>query len=127
MEGMSHRQRAVEGLLFAAGAVSLAVGVIGIFLPLLPTTPFLLLAAWCFVRSSPRAHAWLYRQKVIGPALRDWEERKAISRRAKTQAVSLIVLSAALIWWRVKVLPVKIGVTVLLVAVSAFILTRKER
>lgn len=127
MEGMSHRQRAVEGLLFAAGAVSLAVGVIGVFLPLLPTTPFLLLAAWCFVRSSPRAHAWLYRQKVIGPALRDWEERKAISRRAKTQAVSLIVLSAALIWWRVKVLPVKIGVTVLLAAVSAFILTRKER
>lgn len=78
-------------LLLAAGLLFLALGAVGIFLPLLPTTPFLLLAAACFSRSSRRMHAWLLRNRLFGPILRDWEERGAIARRIKWFATILMV------------------------------------
>lgn len=78
-------------LLLAAGLLFLALGAVGIFLPLLPTTPFLLLAAACFSRSSRRMHAWLLQNRVFGPILRDWEERGAIARRVKWLASILMV------------------------------------
>ena len=70
-----------------AGGVSLALGGIGIFLPLLPTTPFLLLAAYCFQKSSPRLHNWLVGHPTFGPAIKDWQQHGAISRTAKIQAM----------------------------------------
>jgi uncharacterized membrane protein YbaN (DUF454 family) len=59
------------------GALALATGVVGIFLPLLPTTPFVLLAAFCFARGSPRWEAWLLAHPRFGPLVRDWRERHA--------------------------------------------------
>ena len=70
----------------AAGAISLGLGLIGVPLPLLPTTPFLLLAAFCFGRSSPRLHAWLVEHPRLGPPIRDWQDHGAISRKAKFMA-----------------------------------------
>ena len=67
----------------AGGAVCVALGVIGIPLPLLPTTPFLLLAAYCFARGSERLHDWLVTHPRLGPPIRDWRRHGAISRRAK--------------------------------------------
>jgi uncharacterized protein len=69
-----------------AGLLSLGLGLVGIVLPLLPTVPFLILAAFCFARGSERLHGWLTGHPVLGPPIRDWEERGAIARRAKVLA-----------------------------------------
>ena len=68
----------------------------GLLLPVVPTVPFLLLAAICFARSSDKAHKWLLEHDQFGPAIRDWRERGAISRRAKW-ASTLCMLAAILI------------------------------
>ena len=68
------RHRSVRYLLLAIGWLSVALGVIGIFLPVLPTTPFLLLAAACFVRSSRRFYIWLVTHPHLGPWIRDYLE-----------------------------------------------------
>lgn len=115
-----------KAILFTIGIISLALGIIGIFLPVLPTTPFVILAAWCFLRSSPQAHQWLYRQPVIGDVLRNWEDSRSISRKTKITAIAMIALSLVVIWLRVEVLGVQIAVTALLIGVSAFICTRPE-
>jgi len=77
-------------LLIIAGIISVAVGVVGIFVPLLPTTPFLLLAAACFLRSSERLHRWLTTHRWLGPFLRNYQEHRAITNRARV--VVLLVL-----------------------------------
>ncbi len=77
--------------LLLAGWTSLALGVIGIFLPLLPTTPFVLLSAYCFSKSSPRLHQWLIQQPTLGPMIQDWERYGSISRGAKITATVLMV------------------------------------
>jgi hypothetical protein len=87
-------------LFFVAGWAFIALGVVGLFLPLLPTTPFLLLASSCFVRSSPRARAWLYRSRLFGPMLRDWDERRAVRRSVKLLAGVAIVAAMVLTWIR---------------------------
>ena len=75
------------------GFVLLALGVIGIFLPLLPTTPFLIGAAACFAKSSEKWHAWLLSNRVFGPTIIKWQERKCISRSTKFAAIgSMLVL-----------------------------------
>lgn len=76
-----------------------ALGVIGAFLPILPTTPFLLLAVGCFARSSPKLEAWLMNHKTFGPPLKNWRERGAISKRAKITAISLMTLSYIGFWF----------------------------
>jgi uncharacterized membrane protein YbaN (DUF454 family) len=79
---------------FAVGALSVGLGIIGIVLPLLPTTCFLLLAAWCFARSSRRAERWLHENRLFGRYLRDYRERGVISSRARH--VSLVTLWACI-------------------------------
>ena len=68
------------------GVLSVSFGALGVFLPLLPTVPFMLLAAFCFARSSPQLHHWLISHPVFGPPIIDWQERGAISRRGKIAA-----------------------------------------
>lgn len=75
------------------GTISLVLGIIGIFLPLLPTTPFLLLTAALFFRSSPRLYNWLIRQKYLGLYIRNFREHKAIPLHAKITSISLIWIS----------------------------------
>jgi uncharacterized protein len=94
-----HRSRAVRALLWIAGSVSLALGIIGIALPGLPTTPFVLLAAACYAKASPRLHQWLLNHRWFGPTLRDWERDHSITRRTKTIAVvSMLVMVSFSIW-----------------------------
>lgn len=77
-------------LWIALGLLFLLLGGIGVVLPLLPTTPFVLLAAACFAKSSPRLHDWLLSSEVFGPMLRDWEKNKCVSASVKILAVSMM-------------------------------------
>jgi uncharacterized membrane protein YbaN (DUF454 family) len=90
-----HDSPLVRGLLIAAGAVCVVLGVIGIFLPLLPTTPLMLLAAACFARSSRRFHDWLLANRTFGPLIREWEKHRSIPRRTKLTAIVLMSLTLA--------------------------------
>lgn len=86
-------EKMIRGVLFVAGGLSLLLGIIGAFLPLLPTVPFVLLTAMCWGRASPRFHAWLLNHQTFGPMVRDWRERGAIPRRAKYLAWTMMTVS----------------------------------
>ncbi|MDK3017861.1 YbaN family protein [Pseudodonghicola flavimaris] len=73
------------------GLISVGLGIVGIFLPLLPTVPFMLLAAFLFSRSSPRLHNWILSHKTFGPLIEDWNRSGAIRPRAKRLATLSIV------------------------------------
>jgi len=89
-----------------AGACSLLTGVVGIFLPLLPTTPFVLLAAFCFSRGSRRCETWLLQHPRFGPMVRDWRANRAIPLRAKQLATTMMAIGSAWAWW---VMPSRFG------------------
>jgi hypothetical protein len=80
----------VRWALWSLGVLALALGIVGVFLPLLPTTVFLLIALWAFSRSSPRFHRWLYDHPRLGPPLRAWHRHRVISPGAKAAAVGLM-------------------------------------
>lgn len=104
----------------------LILAIIGIFLPGLPTVPFLLLAAWFSARSSPRLHQWLHHHAVFGKLLVDWETNKSISRRSKVIAVLMLLLSYAVMLLRVEHVWMLTGVALLFVAVAIFLISRPE-
>jgi uncharacterized membrane protein YbaN (DUF454 family) len=94
-----HSSRTVRALLWIAGSVALALGLIGVVLPGLPTTPFVLLAAACYARASPRLHAWLLSHRWMGPMLRDWERERSLTRHIKAVAiVSMAVMVGVSVW-----------------------------
>ena len=81
---------------FSLGTLALVLGAIGVVLPLLPTTPFVLLAAYAFAQSSERAHNWLLRHRLFGPMIDDWRAYGAIRRRAKILAVASMLVIVGL-------------------------------
>lgn len=88
-------------LYIIAGTLALLLGIIGIFLPLLPTTPFLLLASACYIRGSERMHQWLLNQRHLGPYLRSYQAGRGIPLRAKIAAISLMWTSLGISMWLV--------------------------
>lgn len=118
----------LKGLLFVLGWLCFVIGVIGAFVPILPTTPFLLLAGVCFSKSSPRFHTWLLSLPVMGAGMRDWNENRVIRPRAKVLCLSMILLGLFLIWRSPKIpFLVQLSVSVAMVSVSGFVLTRRHR
>ncbi len=109
-------------ILICIGWLSVAAGIVGIFLPLVPTVPFLLLAAACFSRSSERFHGWLLKHKRLGPLLHDYLQGTGIPLRAKVTAIGMVwvsFLTSAFIfvqvtWFRVLLLAIASGITVYL-------------
>lgn len=93
-------RRPLRWLWMVAGGLSLALGVVGAFLPLLPTVPFVLLAAFCFSRGSERCERWLLEHPLFGPPVRQWREQRAVPLRAKQIASVMMAVSSALAaWW----------------------------
>lgn len=94
-----------RGLWIALAYVALGLGIVGIFLPGLPTTPFVLVAAWAAARGSRTLHQWLLEHRAFGPMVRDWQARGAVSRRAKRMATAMMALCAVIMfatapaWW----------------------------
>lgn len=110
---------------FVLGVVMVALGIIGIFVPLMPTTSFLILAAWCFARSSRRAEAWLLQHRRLGPAIVAWRQNRSIAPRHKAMSIggmtlgmTIFVITAHPAWW------LAMGVGLLLLACAVFVATR---
>ncbi len=97
-----------------AGLVSLGLGLLGIPLPFLPTTPFILLAAFCFSKGSPRLRRWLTEHKRFGPAIAAWEANGAIPRKAKVMAGTLMLASLGI--------SIFLGFSIVVVALQALCL-----
>lgn len=110
----------------ALGLLAVACGAVGAVLPLVPTTPFLLLAAFAFARSSPRLHHWLTTHKQFGPLIDNWNRHRAIGRRTKLVSVSVMAVMPLASWglgvplW---IVGVQVGV---LACVGLFIVTRRS-
>ncbi|MDH5379125.1 MAG: YbaN family protein [Gammaproteobacteria bacterium] len=113
---------------FSFGLLFFVIGLIGAFLPVLPTTPFMLLAIWMFSKSSQRFHDWLYHHKVFGPPIQQWNSYGVIPRPAKILAILMMSASFSYIyffrefdWW------VYLIVAVFMLGVVAFLLSRPSR
>ncbi len=113
-------------LWFALAVTSLALGATGVFLPVLPTTPFLLLAAYAAARSSTRLHGWLLGHRVFGPLIRDWQAHRAVSRRAKVVASITMAASAVVLFAVGPSLVLAAGITALMASVAGWLWLRPE-
>lgn len=92
-EAKRHRSHVVRAMYIVLGGIALLLAVLGIFLPVLPTTPFVLLAAACFARSSERLHRYLLAQRQIGPIIHAWEAHRAMPPGVKPWAYALMAVS----------------------------------
>ncbi|MDI1328097.1 MAG: YbaN family protein [Brevundimonas sp.] len=108
----------------AFGLAAAALAVAGLVVPLLPTTPFVLVSAWAFARSSPRLEAWLRNHDRLGPPLKAWEQRGAIPRGAKAVAAVSLPISGVLVHASGAGLAVTATAGVALACVGGWILTR---
>lgn len=110
---------------FALGSLFTGLGFVGAFLPLLPTVPFLLLAVWCYARSSQRLHDWLYHHPTYGPPIRAWDTHRAIPPRAKIASCTMMTLSMAIMLWVTDLSPwAYAGIAAVLLTVGVWIATR---
>lgn len=91
-----HHSIWVRRVFIGLGFVSLLTGLVGVFLPILPTVPFVLLAAFCFARGSERFHQWLLAHRLTGPLIRDWYRHQSIRSSIRRRATLLIVMSFSL-------------------------------
>ena len=112
----------------ALGFAFVALGIIGAFLPVMPTTVFLILAAWSFGRSSPRLEAWMLNHPKFGGVIRDWREHGAVPRRVKYLACSGMAVGFAVFWFSAHP-PLWLGALVALgmLTCAIWISTRPER
>ncbi|MDR7095284.1 YbaN family protein [Hydrogenophaga laconesensis] len=116
--------RTVRWLLWLAGTVSLALGLIGVVVPGLPTTPFVLLAAACYAKASPRLHSWLTNHRFLGPMVRDWETHRSLTRRTKTIAVGSMLVMVSLSAWGFRHQPWALGGLLVAGLVGAWVVLR---
>lgn len=107
-----------------AGLTSVAIGAVGLVLPLLPATPFLLIAAFAFARSSARLDRWLREHRSFGPLIDNWHRDGSIDRKTKRIAVIVLLMTPAITWLFDAPLWIIVCQVVVLSAVAAFILTR---
>ena len=109
----TRRPRPVRAVFLVLGTVFLAIAAVGIVVPVLPTTPFVLLAAACYLRASTTLHGRLLRSRTFGPTVAAWQEHRAIPPRAKAIAIVMVILTFAVsIVFVVEHLPLQLGLAV---------------
>lgn len=115
--------RPLRIVLFTLGTLFTQLGIIGIILPILPTTPFLILAASCYARTSQRFYLLLTNNRLCGPLLRQWQQERTVSRRAKAFAITLLIatLGSSVLFF-VPTPPLKIGLAVMGIGLVIFLL-----
>ena len=119
-------------ILLIIGWLAIVLGALGVVLPLLPSTPVILLAAWCFARSSPRFHHWLLYRSWFGKYLRHWQQHRALPPGIKGRAMLLTVATFALSLWLVKLFWLRVMLLCMLAALLLFmwrmpVVTEKEK
>ncbi|WP_210526432.1 DUF454 family protein [Pantoea ananatis] len=108
-------------VLLTLGWLAIVLGILGIVLPLLPTTPFMLLAAWCFACSSPRFHYWLLWRSPFGRYIRHWQQHRGMPPGAKSRAMIVIVITFAVSLWLVPLWWVRVMLLIMLAVLLLFI------
>jgi len=105
-------------LLIISGLLAVALGTIGVFVPLLPTTPFLLLASYCFVRSSPRLHKWLMDHRLFGEYLQHYIKYRAVTKLTKIISISVLWITIIITFVVIDNIYARIVLVVVLICVT---------
>lgn len=124
MPSPDNTPRALRWLLWLAGTVSLGLGIVGVVLPGLPTTPFVLLAAACYAKASPRLHVWLRAHRLFGPMVRDWEAHRSLTRRTKRIAQGTMLVMVGISAWGLRGQPVLLAVVLVAALVGVWVVAR---
>ena len=109
-------------VLLTLGWICVSLGFIGIFVPGLPTTIFLIIALWAFTKTSKKLRHWLLHHKRFGPILSNWQEHKVVPRRAKILMVTLMILSVILFHYSLQNLYLTAGLIIILVLVAIYVI-----
>ena len=121
------RMPQTKWIYWGVALLALALGLIGVVLPLLPTTPFLIVALWAASRCSPRLAHWLENHPKLGAVLRNWRDHRAIPVIGKVLACFMMSLSYAVMWYRGASNLVLTGVLILIISLMAYILSKPSR
>ena len=123
-ERLSPRVRLKRAVLVGVGCLALILGLIGAVLPGLPTTPFVLLAAACFAKASPKLHRWLVHHRWLGPMVRDWEAHHSLPLRIKWLASGMMAVMVGLSAWQLTSRPVLQAVVLMAGLVGCIVVWR---
>ena len=110
-------------ILISLGLLCVGLGFIGVFVPGIPTTIFLIIALWAFTKSSEKLRYWLLNHKRFGPILNNWQEHKVVPRRAKMLMVILMTLAVILFYYSLQSLILTIGLIIILVSVAIYVIS----
>jgi len=110
-------------ILISLGLLCVGLGFVGVFVPGIPTTIFLIIALWAFTKSSEKLRHWLLNHKRFGPILNNWQEHKVVPRRAKILMVVLMSLAVILFYYSLQSLILTIGLIIILVSVAIYVIS----
>ena len=110
-------------ILISLGWLCVGLGFVGVFVPGIPTTIFLIIALWAFTKSSEKLRYWLLNHKRFGPILNNWQEHKVVPRRAKILMVVLMSLAVILFYYSLQSLILTIGLIIILVSVAIYVIS----
>ena len=110
-------------ILISLGLLCVGLGFVGVFVPGIPTTIFLIIALWAFTKSSEKLRYWLLNHKRFGPILNNWQEHKVVPRRAKILMVVLMSLAVILFYYSLQSLILTIGLIIILVSVAIYVIS----
>ena len=119
--GRPHPSPWVRSLFIGLGLAALALAILGIFLPVLPTTPLVLLAAAFFARGSARLHHYLLHHKIFGPVIQDWEEHRSMPPGVKPWAFTLLAISFAASIYAIESIPVRLALAAVGLILALFL------